>query len=115
MQTEDKRKQLLEDIVLYRGNIEQSIKELQSYSWDYEGETVLIEKGVLKNILQRFVNGDLTVSDIYTWADFLELREDIDYQKHEDSLLSNIIYRLANPDLEGKLTVDWAQQAISKL
>ena len=55
-------------------------------------------------VLERFLAGDLTAEQLTDWADLIECREDIACADKPIDL-SKIVFRLANPNLRGPVTV----------
>lgn len=89
--------------------------QLSSFSWDYDDAPVFVTRGDLKNVLSRFLQKELTADDVHHWADFLELRDDVDFLSHDSDLLPDMMHSLANPYLEGKLTEEKAAALIKIL
>lgn len=92
-----------------------AMKALEEYGWDFNGNPLMIQSSVFKEILSGFVEEKIAATDIHIWAEFLELREDVDFFENDEPILSQILYELANPDLEGELTKDRAKSLISQL
>lgn len=109
------RLDLIENFIRYNGDLRQIAKDLNQFQWDYEGQPAILDKQALQIVLRRYANGDLSVNDIYKWADFLELREDIDFAERDAEQLSEIMHALANPLLEGELTQERAKKWLSEL
>lgn len=91
-----------------------SMEELSDYEWDFEGEPAVLNQNILKDVLVRFVAGNLDREMVYKWADFLELRDDVAYPDHAEELIGGIMHELANPQLEGELTKDRAAILLAK-
>lgn len=109
----EKRIALLNHVLKAEIGFQDSIKELSLYDWDYVGSPAILDKGIIKDILTRYIAGQLDTAAIYEWADFIELREDIDYPEQEDAIISEILHILANPALEGELTRERAEFLLS--
>ena len=91
------------------------MRDISVFDWDYEGDPVILDKDILKEVLLKFINGNLSLNDLYKWADFLELREDVDYPEGETDIVSETMNDLANPSLQGEITKARAQAILSKL
>jgi hypothetical protein len=104
-------------VLLYLLTFSKTIGELKimlaSLSWDYNGPPIIFNRSHLINVLQRYLNKELSDSDIENWANLVECREDIDFEKNYSTELSQIIYQLANPVLEGKLDAENCKKMIA--
>ncbi len=106
---------LLKTMLRAEGNFHTLVQELQQYDWDFDGTPAVLDKRALKNVLSRYLMGQLTYDDVHFWADFFELREDVDTPAEEESVVSEILHELANPDLLGVLTPRRAEMLVSLL
>lgn len=106
---------LINKIVKAESGFHEAMKELSRYGWDFNGTPSLLDDRTVKEVLSRYLNGELLERDIYAWADFLELRDDVDYTGSKIDALSEVMHKLANPDIEGKLTVERAKSFMAKL
>lgn len=108
MEKNEKRIALLKHVLKAESGFQSAIKELSGYNWDYEGSPAILDKMIIKDILARYAAGELSQAAIYDWADFIELRDDIDYPENEEDLIAEILHELANPETECELTLDRA-------
>jgi hypothetical protein len=115
MKTNEKRIALLKQVLKAESGFQFSIKELSHYNWDYDGSPALLDKATIKDILSRYAAGKLSQEAVYEWADFIELRDDIDYLENEEDMVADILHELANPDTEGELTMDRARFFLNQL
>jgi hypothetical protein len=115
MKNHEKRIELLNQALKMDGDFQSAIKELSHYDWDYDGAPAILDQAIIKNILTRYVTGQLSTATVYEWADFIELREDVDYSQDGEDIIANILHMLANPDIEGELTVQRAESFIQQL
>jgi hypothetical protein len=75
---------------------------IQSLDWDAEPEIVLLRSHIV-SALQRFALNQLSTKDLEEWANLIECREDIEFEREYEHDLSNAIFSLANPELQGSL------------
>lgn len=73
--------------------------ELAVFPWDSE-ELVDLGASALAEILQRYLAGYVSPVDLTEWADAIEGREDIGFRSPKGRMIKEIIYEIANPDLE---------------
>ncbi len=101
------RKQVLQALITFSSPLEFLSQELRQFEWDYEGKPVIVKPIHIVKIINRFLSGDLNAKDVEDWANLIECREDLAFN-HEQ--LEKIIYALANPEIEGELTMAQCQK-----
>lgn len=99
------RRQILQELVAFSQPLEFIAKEISQLEWDYDGKPFIIKPIHIVNVLNRFLFGDLTAKEVEDWANMIECREDLEYEKYNPEQLDKIIYELANPSIEGQLTL----------
>ncbi len=104
------RRQTLQELVTFSKPLEFIAKELSQFEWDYDGKPVTIKPVHIVNVLNRFLFGDLTAKELEDWANLIECREDLEYDKYNQEQLEKIIYELANPEIDGQLTIAKCQK-----
>jgi|SRR4051794_35833912 hypothetical protein len=73
---------------------------LAAFPWDWEGEPLATVRGrEVAFILRRYVAGDLTGEQVETWANLVEVRDDIEF----DAEAADAIFCLANPVINGPI------------
>lgn len=97
------RKSALYALVEYSLPIENAIARLTNEPWDAPEPLVYFSAVDVERVLQRFLNGELTHEQVTDWADLLECREDI-APKPGQEVLTNVLFKLANPDLASPVT-----------
>jgi len=112
MAKNNSRLDTIKKLVSFSDNIENIKDEIQKYSWDYEGKPYVLTKIDMINICKKYINHELSQNDIVIWANLIEGREDIDF---EITMLEDIIYLFANPNLEGAATVSKCEEFIKKI
>lgn len=82
---------------------------LSSYGGDSE-DAVTFDGAPILSVLDRFVSGDLTASQVEEWANAIEMRDDIEFVEGMRDALIETVFVLANPLLEGALSVAMAER-----
>jgi hypothetical protein len=77
-------------------------------------EIVILNKSHLYKILKEFIVWNITHLEIETWANIIEFNDLIEYQD-ENNLLNDIIFEIANPDINWILTIDKANTMLKIL
>ena len=90
---------LVRDLLEMSKPLEKIMAQLAMMDWDYEGDGVDLTKEHLAIALQRYLRGELSDSDIESWANQIEGREDIQFDTGFKQEIENILYELANPAL----------------
>ena len=79
---------------------------------DLELAVAVVTQRDLSVVLERFVGESMSATEVAEWADFLELRDDVDYDLE---LVKEVVHELANPVLEGALTQERARILLAAL
>lgn len=106
------RKELLLDLVLFRGDIKEIEKSLSHYSWDSEKPLLEIDEETFISILERCIAGEITLDALSEWANAIECREDLDFSNPE---LQEIIFELANSEINEAITKEKLREIATKL
>ena len=90
---------LVRDLLEMSKPLEKIMAQLAMMDWDYEGDGVDLTKEHLAIALQRYLRGELSDSDIESWANQIEGREDVQLDAGSEQEIENVLYELANPAL----------------
>lgn len=93
------RKDILLDLINYNGNISDLQKELSFYEWDIDEPLLTVSKWHVLNLFDKFLRGDVNVTDLEEWANIIECWEDLFLEEE----LKQVIDEIANPALYGEL------------
>jgi hypothetical protein len=107
------RSELIALLVEGRFPIDQIRNELATYPWDADEPLVVLERRHVTTVLQRYLRGELTSEQVGSWAEALELRDDIGFPEQDCATLQHLIFVLANPDVNGNLTLDVAEALLA--
>jgi hypothetical protein len=61
---------------------------------------VTISEKDFLTVIKNCLNGELAFEDIERWADAIESREDLNFENED---MQEIIFELANPEINGKI------------
>lgn len=104
------RLELIKKWIEYSPPEKKLMEQLEEFGWDYEGKPFEIRTTHFQSILERYLRDELNEDEVYQWANFIEMREDIDYDKFKD-----IIFFLATPEINGVLSRELAKKWILDL
>jgi len=93
------RVEALAQIVTFGSERDKAYLELVKYCYDSDVELFEVSESILAEVLSMFVSGSISEDELEDWANFVECRDDLDYEKIE-----GFIYALANPLLLGEIT-----------
>ena len=91
---------ILLDLVHFKNDIDTLKNMLSQIGFDSETELVSMSRDNIVEILQRSLDKKISFLELEEWANLIECREDIDF---EDEKTQEMIFKLANPYLYGKL------------
>ena len=94
----------LQALIAYKLPIEPVLGALASFGWDSHEPLATLSPEALLSVLDRCLAGELSLEQLTDWADLIECREDIALPTEPENL-SNLVFRLANPNLEGAVTI----------
>jgi hypothetical protein len=103
------RAQLLRALIAYELPIEPVLADLRGFGWDAPHPFVLLTRDDIVRILDRYLAGELGAAEVTDWADLVECREDIAFPGGDKDVLSDALFRLANPNLRDDVTPELAQ------
>ena len=91
---------ILLDLVHFKNNIDALKNMLSQIGFDSETELVSMSRDDIVEILQSSLDKKISFLELEEWANLIECREDIGF---EDKKTQEMIFKLANPYLYGKL------------
>lgn len=106
------RKEILKDLVLLQGSIEVLEKELSQYPWDTEAPLLNVSENDFIDVLQRYIDNEIDFQILSNWANAIECRDDLEFTNEE---MQEIIFELANPEINGEITKERLSEIITVL
>ena len=91
---------ILLDLVHFKNNIDALKNMLSQIGFDSETELGSMSRDDIVEILQSSLDKKISFLELEEWANLIECREDIGF---EDEKTQEMIFKLANPYLYGKL------------
>ena len=91
---------ILLDLIHFKNNIDTLKNMLSQIGFDSETELVSMSRDDIVEILQRSLDKKISFLGLEEWANLIECREDIGF---DDEKTQEMIFKLANPYLYGKL------------
>jgi hypothetical protein len=100
--TKSARRVALKALVELDLSVSEALQHLASFPWESEYPLVRVRDFDVARVLRRYLEGDLSPDDCEDWANAIESREDLSFDR--ETLLKNVIFELANPFLTRPLT-----------
>ncbi len=107
-----KRKKLLKSLLEMNGAISVICAQLSEFGWDCEEDLITFKSNNALSVLNQYLKHQITKDDLEEWANAIEGREDISFEK---DYLKKLIYDLANPILTEPITNHTAKRWIMKI
>lgn len=108
------RKSILKNLIQLDRPLDTIQNELIKYGWDSD-ELIILKKYDLKLILEKYLEGLISNDSLDLWANIIEGRDDIGFDKIDDKVINEVIFILANPDISMRLTKENVKKLIEKL
>ena len=108
------RKKLLERLRDLTAPVAETLNALSRFGWDSEEALVTVEPHHVEAVLRRFLAGEIGAAVVEDWANGLEARDDVALADDDDGTLSEVLFDLANPTLQGPLTGEFARSLIAR-
>lgn len=100
LEYQDNKASILLDLLHFKNNIDTLRNMLSQIDFDSETELVSMSRDDIVEILQRSLDKKISFLGLEEWANLIECREDIGF---DDEKTQEMIFKLANPYLYGKL------------
>ena len=106
---------VLRELVAFSKPVGVLSSSLSKFDWDYEGEPLVVTASQIQGVLKFFLAGEYTAKDMEDWANLIECREDLEFEEHHHEAIENVVHCLANPALQGEITVDTCKELLATL
>lgn len=104
------REEALLAIIQFDEKKDNAFSHLAKYPRESDNTLVNVTPLMLINNLDLYIQKKITSDDLEFWANFIEIRDDINFSEIEGE-----IYALSNPDLMGQLSINKITKLISIL
>jgi len=104
------REEALLAIIQFTKDKDEAFSQLAKFPRECETTLINVTPSILINNLKLYTQKIISSDDLEFWANFVEIREDINFNTVEGE-----IYALSNPDLMGEITVSKMEKLISIL
>ena len=109
------RSTILRHLITYDVDIASIRNQLKLLSWDSNTYFATLSAKDIIRIIERCLKNELTFDQISEWSNLIEGREDIGFHSKEAPVVKQIIFELANPEIEGVLSIERLELIKQKL
>lgn len=92
--------EILLNLIHFKMDISTLKERIKKMNFDSDTELVIITRHIIKDVLKKALNNEISFSELEEWANLIECREDIGF---ENNIIQEVIFRIANPYLYGDI------------
>jgi len=81
-------------------------EKLKKFGWDANAAKAVLTRMNITHVLSLYLEGKMTGTQLESWANAIEGRDDIGFEAGYESVLSEAIHQLANPLLTLAITTE---------
>ena len=90
-------------------------QHLLAFDWNAAPNLVTLSPAKVIGVLDRYLSGDVSAREIQRWAKGIEVREDIAFPPLFDTVLKELFFELANPEINRPLTPETVREWSERL
>ena len=98
------RSQLLEELAWRRRTRESIFAELRPFGFDSDTVHFVLPAAAVIEVIDARLQGKISEQEVVEWAECFEYREDVTFQGGKEDDLSDVVFCLANPEINYALT-----------
>jgi hypothetical protein len=95
--------EVLDALLNLRKPLTEISEALIQLPWSSE-ELLVLEIAQIRRVLEKYLSGEIGESFVEDWANLIEYRDDIGFDKKDNHLIKELMHTLTNPYLTGRLT-----------
>src|SRR4026208_1934325 len=102
----ERRADTLQRLVRYDEPAEPLVRELREFPWDWfdDQPVVTLHVADLLRVIDRFLVGQISATQLQDRAERLECREDLGFDPAHEEAVDDVFFRLASPFINEPLT-----------
>lgn len=106
---------ILKNLVSFSKPVSELSEMLSQLEWDYEEQPLIVNASDIRSVIERFLVGEYTAKELEDWANLIECREDLEFEKMCLEAIESAIDSLANPALQGEITLESCRSILTSL
>lgn len=96
------RKAIITSLIAFDRPLSEFRAHLSSLACDGEPVAVLRRQDIAA-VVRRYLVGQLDAGAVEAWANLIECREDVEFERRHEEAVADALFDLANPVLQGPL------------
>jgi hypothetical protein len=105
----------LQDLIGLQEPVHEAAARLREFPWDSERELVTLTRLDVLRVLAAYLRETLSAEEVEIWAFALEGRDDVGFEAGYDADIKEIVFQLAAPELNQRLTPELAAALRNRL
>jgi hypothetical protein len=97
--TDETRLLVVRDLLEFSKPLPVLKDQLGRFEFDYDSKGVELSRRHISLVLNRFLRSELTANEIESWANYVEGRDDIEFEHLHELQIKEVLHELANPIL----------------
>jgi len=65
--------------------------------------------------MKKYLDDEISAAELSTWADKLEMREDLDYEDGRNKEIATVLLNLSSPEINQPITKENIQKLIDEI
>lgn len=106
------RRELLLELLALKGSIKDLLEKLSVFGYDSEAPEIIVKPSDIEMVLLKCIDGFISTEILEEWANAIEFRDDIDFENEE---IKEFVFELANPEINGVITIERLLEIIDSL
>ena len=95
----------IQALIDLRGTVDDAIADASAFPSVVLTPPVTLTCASVGSVLDRYLGGELTASDLERWADALEGRDDVEYHLGREVVVADVLFRLSSPAINEPLSM----------
>ena len=108
------RTEIVNSLIEDKEDVSSLMKELRTFGWDSD-ELVTLTPSHIIDVLNKYLVGDIDGKYVRDWSNAIEQRDDIGMLVGHKETLDEMVFWLANPELNYEIDHELAKRIINNL
>jgi hypothetical protein len=109
------RKELLSKLIHFKAPVEELSKKLTNFPWDSESYLVTLTRAEISNAINLFFEKKITLEALVDWANFIEMRDGIEYEVGYEKIIATTLFELSTPEINDPINEENLRNMLTRL